>query len=124
MYTKIPRAQKTLSISVYTNLIKYTDTRYTTHIPTPLPTQKSTYNINPILRYTQLTSYTHNTQSEYTDITIPNQYIIIHITNTNISFLGSWFSFLFCVPTGVFRKGQEHTHPGSCTIPNTIALKI
>lgn len=52
----IPRAQKTLGISVYTNQViinylpkqnktKYTDTRYTTNIPTPLPTKKYTNNI-------------------------------------------------------------------------------
>ena len=118
---------------MYTNQVynQYTDTRYTTNIPTPLPTRKYT-NITKDTNkeiYNQDTTNTINlsyTQRKYTDITKdtnPNQYIIIPITNTNIHILGSWF-IPFSVYPGVFRKSQEHTHLATSFYTNTIALKI
>lgn len=75
--------------------------------PTQLPTKEYTNNPTHIHNLKSLTKI-------HTHYLYPNQYIIIHITNTNLPFLGSWFIH-FCVSQGVIRKSQGHTHLASLT---------
>ena len=83
------------------NKTKYTDTRYTTHLPHSQQRniQITRYTINLPISYTP----NLNIQISLTKIQIP--YITINIiTNTNIHILGSWFPFFSVYQRGFFEK--------------------